>query len=281
MQITDAHVHFWDLSLMSYPWLEEVPEIKKSFGLSEYNIATKGLPVKNMIFVQCECLPTQYEQEISYITQLAKQDNRIKGIVCYCPLEKKDAPEQLQKLTENKLIKGVRRLEENPVSLYKNPVFIEYLSLLNTYNLTFDIGIKACQLPAAISLVETRPDVKFMLDHLGKPDVRRKDFHEWKNHITILSKNLNVYCKLSGLVTEANLSGWQTSDLKPYVDTIFSHFGTGRVVFGGDWPVVTLASDYHRWYHTALELCQELTDTDLEKIFHLNAIHFYQIEANK
>ncbi|WP_353195166.1 amidohydrolase family protein [Parapedobacter defluvii] len=279
LRITDAHVHFWDLSKMSYPWLDDVPAIKKTLGLAEYREATKEIPISNLIFLQCECLPDEYQTEVDYVTQLATQDSRICGIVAYFPLESDQALEKLKALTTNKLVKGIRRLEEEPISLYGNPRFIAHMELLCQHNLSFDLCVKAHQLLAAVKLVEAAPDVRYMLDHFGKPAIRTNAFSQWKHHITELAKNPRVHCKLSGLVTEADWDRWTVADLQPYVEVVMEHFGPARMAFGGDWPVVTLASDYARWFDTALQLCRGLSPDELTRVFYQNALDFYQIDS--
>jgi len=204
LQITDAHAHLWDFTKMNYPWLEEVPAIKKSLGLMEYRAATDGMEISNLIFLQCECLPEEYQTEVDYVTQLATQDARIRGMVAYFPLEAADAAEKLQRFATNPLIKGIRRLEEESTTLYGNPHFVTNMELLNHHGLRFDLGVKAHQLPAALALVQAAPKVHYMLDHFGKPPTRTQAFHQWQHHVKEPASNLNVYCKLSGLVTEAD-----------------------------------------------------------------------------
>lgn len=280
LRITDAHVHFWDLLQMNYPWLDEAPTIKKPFGLTEYQEATKGISISNLIFLQCECLPHEYQIEVDYAMQLATEDPRIRGIVAYFPLEAADATEKLQALTTNRLVKGIRRLEEEPTSLYSNPLFVSNIELLNRHNLSFDLGVKAHQLPAALKLVQAAPDVRYILDHFGKPAIKAGEFKQWQHHMVELAKNPNVYCKLSGLVTEADWERWTIADLQPYVDVALEYFGPTRMAFGGDWPVVTLASTYMRWFDTALQLCRTLSSDDLHRVFYQNAFDFYQIDSH-
>src|SRR5690606_21159657 len=133
------------------------------------------------VFVQCECLPNQYDAEVAYVTALASQDERIKGIVAYFPLEAPDAEEKLHALTRNGLVKGIRRLEEEPISLYRNRNFGSNMALLNRYDLGFDLGVKAHQLPAAIQLVQAAPDNRYILDHFGKPAIKTGEFTQWRS----------------------------------------------------------------------------------------------------
>lgn len=279
LQITDAHVHLWDLTKMNYPWLDQVPAIKCSFGLPEFQAATEGLPVSNMVFLQCECLPGEYQTEIDYVTELARKDTRIRGIVAYFPLEAADADEKLSILSANQLVRGIRRLEEAPVSLYGNPRFVARMERLHQQGFSFDLCVQAHQLPAALKLVQAAPDVRYMLDHFGKPAIRTGEFTAWRDQIKELAENPNVHCKLSGLVTEADWDRWTITDLQPFVDVVLEHFGPGRLVFGGDWPVLTLASTYKRWLDTALQLCGALSPAERTAVFYQNALDFYRINA--
>ncbi len=278
VRISDAHVHFWDIEKIKYPWLDDVPKINMNFGVDEYNKAIEDIQVENIVFVQCECETDCYIDEVKYIHELAKTDNRIKAVVAYFPIEHPDAEETLQKLlSDYPLIKGIRRLEENPVSLYDNPVFQRQLDLLLKYNLSFDLCVTASQLPAAVNLVESKPEHRCVLDHFGKPNIKTKEFKEWKRAIKRISAHQKTYCKLSGLVTEADWECWNVTDLKPYFHTVLEYFGPDRIMFGSDWPVVTLAASYDKWYSTAIELCDGL---DLYKIFYANTLNFYRITTH-
>ncbi|MEC3881660.1 amidohydrolase family protein [Parapedobacter sp. 10938] len=275
--IADAHVHFWDLTLLNYPWLADVAAINRSFGLADYEAATQGIPISDMIFVQCECLPSDYQAEVDYVTALARKEPRIRAIIPYFPLEAADAEEQLLALMRNNLVKGIRRLEEEPMSLYRDPRFISNMALLNRHNLSFDLGVKAHQLPAAVHLVQAAPHNRYILDHFGKPDIKTGEFAQWRSNLSALAAYPTVYCKLSGLVTEADRETWNIADLQPYVDTALEYFGPDRLAFGGDWPVVTLASSYTRWYEAAQQLCRALAPQEMANLFYHNALDFYQI----
>ncbi|SEN97933.1 L-fuconolactonase [bacterium A37T11] len=275
--VTDSHVHLWDTELLSYPWLAEVPAIQKTLSLSHFQEASAAIPLAKLIFMQCECLPEQYVREVEYITGLAATDDRLTGIISWFPLEAVNAAEELALLAKNPLIKGIRRLEESPASLYKNPEFTSRLGWLSQHKLSFDICLKSHQLPAAIHLVDKAPEVDYMLDHLGKPEILNQEFRQWSDAIRILAQNPQVYCKVSGLVTEADLLNWKTDDLRPYFDYAADQFGPDRLVFGGDWPVVTLATSYATWIETLLDLCRDFSPADLDKLFSQNAKRFYRV----
>jgi L-fuconolactonase len=276
MPIIDAHLHLWDIERLSYPWLESVPNINRNFTIADYLEDSKGSSPEAMVFVQCECKPFTSKEEIQFISEIAVHEKRIKGIVCWFPLELSSAADELNELVKNPLIRGIRRLEESP-SFYNNLAFVENLGLLNTYNLSFDICLKARQLPAAIKLVNKQPQVKYMLDHLGKPAIKSGEMEQWKSCIKDLASNPNVFCKLSGMVTEADWDTWSIADLRPYLSYAVEQFGFDRLVFGSDWPVVKLASSYQNWMDTFLTLCSEYDKHDVEKMLYHNALKFYRL----
>lgn len=279
LKLVDAHFHLWDPGQLRYPWLEEVPEINQTYSLEAFAEQTSGLTpaIDKMVFIQCECIPNEYLQEVEYITRQAAEDKRIQGIVSWFPLEAEDAAERLEELVGNPLIKGLRRLEETPVSLFSKPSFLKNLSLLARHGLSFDICAKNHLLGAAISMVDYQPDIPYMLDHMGKPDIKNREMQSWKSHIRLLAQNPNVYCKVSGLVTEADLRNWREEDLRPYFDYVLEQFGSGRLVFGGDWPVLTQATSYGQWLETVKQLCTGLSENDLHKLFYQNACDFYRL----
>lgn len=274
--IIDTHLHLWDTERLSYSWLKELPDINRNFTISEYLDEVKGFNMGAMVFVQCECEPLAYKDEINFITEIAAYEQRIKGIVCWFPLEFSNAEAEIVELVKNPLIRGIRRLEESP-SLYSNLIFVENLALLKRHNLSFEICLKAPQLPSAINLVNKQPDLKYMLDHLGKPSIKSGEINQWKSYIKDLASNPNVFCKLSGMVTEADWQSWSISDLRPYLSYAVEQFGFDRLVFGGDWPVVKLASSYRNWMNTFLTLCSEYDEQDVEKILYHNANKFYRL----
>jgi L-fuconolactonase len=277
LNITDAHVHFWDTDALTYPWLDDVPFLKKTFDMPAYRSATETVAnINKVVFVQCECLPQQYLAEVECVTSLANKYQNIQGIVAYFPIEKDHAQQQLENLAKNKLIKGIRRLEEDD-SLYRNPAFIKNLSFLKAHGLSFDICVKSHQLPAAVHMVQQQPDIPYMLDHLGKPDIRHQEFNEWSAAIKSLAKNSNVYCKISGLLTEADPEAWQLEDLKPYFMEVCEQFGADRMVFGSDWPVVTMVDSYSCWFDTFLELSKDFSAIELQKVLSENANRFYKL----
>lgn len=274
--VTDTHLHLWNTEQLQYPWLAEVPAIRKNFEIQDYGSAADDR-VKQMIFVQCECVPEQYREEVAYVTAAAEYDPRIAGMVSWFPLHRPGIEEELETLVKHPLIRGIRRLEESPVSLYEDPVFTGNLALLGPHHLSFDICVKAWQLPQAVKMTERQPDLAYMLDHCGKPDIKNGEIIRWKENIRLLAANPNVYCKISGLVTEADWHTWTVDELRPYFDFVTEQFGSDRMVFGSDWPVVNLASGFSEWLNTFLELSRDFSREELNRVLYENARRFYRI----
>jgi L-fuconolactonase len=196
-------------------------------------------------------------------------------------LEKGDAAkadvEQL--LAANPLVKGIRRIIqfEPDIEFCLRPDFVKGVQLLANYGLSFDICISHSQLANTIKLVAQCPNVQFILDHIGKPDIKNHLLDPWRAEMKTLASFPNVWCKVSGLVTEADHQQWTRDDLKPYIDHVISCFGFDRVIYGGDWPVAYQATDYPRWVETLAWAVSGCSDSELRRLFHDNAVTFYRL----
>ena len=278
--IVDAHLHVWDINHLHYPWLESVPLLNRSYLLDEYRQACGEIQVEKTVFVQAECDFSQYQQEAQWVTELAQQDNRIAGIVAWAPLEKGEAVQRdLETLAANPLIRGIRRIiqYEEDIGFCLRPDFVKGVQLLADYALGFDICVAHHQVANALSMVRQCPEVHFILDHIGKPDIKNQLFEPWKTEIKALSEIPTVWCKMSGLVTEADMENWTPNDLKPYIEHVLDCFGFDRVVYGGDWPVACQATDYPRWVETLYEIIEHCSASEKQKLFRDNAIQFYRL----
>ena len=280
--IIDTHMHLWDIDYLPYPWLATVPKLNRTFLLGDYDRAIERVEVEKMVFVQCECDSLNYTSETAWVTGITKIDSRVAGIVSWAPLEKgENVRKELETLIQaNPLVKGIRRIiqsEEDP-DFCIQPDFVRGVQILADYDLTFDICISTKHMPNVIRFAKQVPDVKMVLDHIGKPDIKGKEFDHWANGITKLSELENVYCKTSSLATEADNDRWTLSDLKPYADHVFSSFGFERCMFGGDWPVCTLAANFTTCVNTLEALIQGCSDEEKQKVFRTNAIAFYDLD---
>ena len=278
--IVDTHVHIWDPERLRYPWLDDVPFLNKPYLISGYREACAHIEVEKIVFLQAEVDFAQFVDEVDWVTRVAKADPRIEGIVAWAPLEKGDAARaDLEKLASYSLVKGIRRIiqfEPDP-EFCLQPDFVRGVQLLPEFDMTFDICINHRQMENAIRLVDRCPNVTFILDHIGKPDIKSKLMDPWRDHVKRLSAFPNMWCKISGLVTEADHERWTQEQLKPYVDHVIECFGFEKVMYGGDWPVAYQAAEYPRWVETLDWAISGSTEDDARKLFRENAIAFYRL----
>lgn len=274
MKIIDSHVHFWDPQKLRYVWLDSLPTLNRAF-LTDHVPAR----VDEIVFVQADCAAEQSLDEVNFVTALAQNDARVRGIVAFAPIEdSQNLRAHLNELKQNALVKGVRRLiQDEAIGFCTQPTFIHGVQLLGEYNFTFDLCIRHWQLPDAIQLVRACPHINFVLDHCGKPDIKNQLLEPWRENISELATLPHVFCKLSGLVTEAKHENWISEDLQPYIQHVITAFGIDRVVFGSDAPVAYLASTYERWVETLERATKNLTNAEQEKLWRANAQKFYRL----
>jgi L-fuconolactonase len=276
----DTHIHYWDPAALRYDWLETVPAINRPHLPAALAEAAADLPLEKIVFVQAAAAPEEAIDEAAWVTKLAESEPRIAGIVADAALERGEAVRpQLQGLKSYPLVKGVRRLiQGEPLGFAIEPDFVRGVQILAEFDFSFDICIFHPQMRDAIQLVAQCPNVSFMLDHIGKPDIRNGVLQPWADQIAELASYPNVYCKLSGMATEADHQQWTADDLRPYAEQVLQVFGADRLMFGGDWPVSTLAVSYRRWFETVLSFISGLPADQQRKILYENAVKFYRLE---
>ncbi len=265
---------------MRYPWLAGVPALNRSHLIDDYRRACGAVDVAKMVFVQCDCDPAQALDEVNWVTDVARRDPRLRGIVAQASLERGEAADaHLAQLAKNPLVKGVRRLIQSEAddAFCLRPDFVRGVQLLPRHGFSFDLCILHRQLAAAIALVRQCPHVTFVLDHIGKPDIKSGRLDPWRAELRELSQLENVWCKVSGLVTEADFARWTPADLQPYLDHVFACFGFDRVMFGGDWPVSTQATEYPRWVDTVDDALRGATADELQRFYVRNAQRVYRL----
>lgn len=281
--IVDTHLHLWDPQQLSYPWLAGVPLLNRAYLLDDYRAACGAVAVEKLVFLQCECDPTQYVAEVDWVSGLAAGDRRIQGIVPWAPLEKGAAvAPELARLAKNPLIKGIRRIiqfEPDP-GFCLRPGFVEGVRLLADFNLHFEICIKGDeQFRNVLALVAGCPQTRFILNHIGKPFIKERIVEPWAAMLGELAAMPNTVCKMSGLVTEADFGHWKRDDLRPYIDRVIACFGFERTLFGGDWPVAVQASTYPRWVGTLEWALAGAAPAQIRRVFRSNATEFYRLPA--
>jgi L-fuconolactonase len=281
--IVDAHVHLWEPQHFRMAWLDGNTTLGRPFGVADFREHTQGVVVDAFVYVEVDVAPAYALLEAQWAEARAQEEPRLRGIVAHAPLEYgEQARAFLAALRAiGPRIKGVRRLlqgEADPAFCLR-PEFVRGVQLLPEQGLSFDICIKHHQLASAIELVRQCPETSFILDHIAKPDIAASLRDPWRAQMRELAALPNVVCKVSGMVTEADHERWTADDLAPYVAHVLEVFGEDRVLFGGDWPVVLMASSYARWIETLDTLTTGLPENARHKLWNENARRVYRLDA--
>ncbi len=279
MQIVDTHQHLWDKDLFRYSWLDTVPQLNRSFRMADYLAAAKGLNVVKSVHLEADVDERYMFDETRHLLALADQlENPLEGIVACSRPENEDFKSYLDTISGYPKVKGIRRvLHTQPDDLGQSATFRKNIAALSDYGLSFDICVLARQLPIAIRLVSECPDVVFILDHCGVPQVKEKNLDPWRSHIAEIARFPNVSCKISGLVAYADPLRWTADDLRPFIDHVITSFGWDRVMFGSDWPVCTLSASYRQWVEALDEITRGAGEVKQSKLFHDNALRVYRL----
>jgi L-fucono-1,5-lactonase len=271
----DAHVHFWKYDKKTYDWItNDMKTLQKDYLPETIALTLKRNEVDGVVAVQA----IQTETETHFLVELAKTHSIIKGVVGWVDLQADNVKERLQYFSQYPIIKGYRHVVQGePIDFLGREKFRRGVQALQPYDYTYDVLIYHHQLKPAIDFVHAFPDMRMVLDHCAKPDIRHKNIAEWKASIQEIAKAPNLYCKLSGLFTEAAWSGWSAAEFYPYLDVITEAFGPGRLMFGSDWPVMLLAGIYVQWKSLLDKYFENFSQDDKELIFDTNAKMFYKL----
>lgn len=244
--IIDAHHHYWKYDPLAYDWIDEpMKAIRRDFLPEQLAMSIQGAGVDGVISVQAR----QMIQETDWLLELARQTPFMKGVVGWLPLMEDNLECHLIKYSGEPLLKGLRHViqgEADPEFMLRDD-FNRGIALLKKYGLVYDLLIVERQLPNTIRFVDRHPNQPFVLDHIAKPLIGKNERSPWKENICELAKRGNVCCKLSGMVTEADYQHWTPEQLIPYFEVVMEAFGPSRLLFGSDWPVCLVATNYKSW----------------------------------
>lgn len=277
--MVDAHVHFWDPDVLSYAWLGELSALNRAFYPADYAAATAEAGVERIIFVEGNCSPSQNVLEAERIERLADADGRIAGIVAYAHLtDALGLSRSLDALARLPRVRGIRHnIQGEPAGFCLQRSFVDGIREVGRRGLAFDICVTHDQLHDTVELARRCPDTRLVLDHCGKPAIGRALREPWRTRIAELAECANVWCKLSGLLTEAEPAGWRAEDVLSYAQHVVDCFGAGRVIYGSDWPVLTLAGAYADWLELTRRLTLSWSPADQRRFYHDNAIEVYAL----
>ncbi|HUC82222.1 MAG TPA: amidohydrolase family protein [Flavisolibacter sp.] len=272
----DAHQHFWQFDPVRDNWInEDMAAIQKDFMPQDLQPLLAENGFNGCVAVEAH----QSEAQTEFLVQLANNNHFIKGVVGWVDLQSDNIAERLQHFSQYKIIKGFRHvLQGEPQrDLMLSPAFVRGIAALKEFDFTYDILIFPDQLIFSKNLVAQFPEQKFVIDHLAKPHIKKKEIKEWTLDIESIAKLPNVYCKVSGMVTEADWKGWKKDDFRPYMDVIVENFGIDRILFGSDWPVCLVAASYKEVVDIVQDYFSAFSADEQQKVFGGNAVSFYNL----
>ena len=271
----DSHHHFWRYDPVEYNWInEDMRRIRRDFLPSDLKQEIDAAGIDGVISVQAR----QSLDETHWLLELADANDFIKGVVGWVPLVSPTVADMIAPLAQHKKLKAVRHVLQGEPSQYMLwDDFNNGLRAIKPFGLVYDIVIFENQLPYAIEFVDRHPDQVFVLDHVAKPRIKDKLLEPWRTKMIELAKRPNVYCKLSGMATEADYTAWTPQQLRPYLDTALKAFGPSRLMFGTDWPVCLVAVEYGRWHDIVKDFAASLTTGEQDRMFGGTAVEAYKL----
>lgn len=276
--VIDAHVHFWDPGRLRYAWLDETPALRRPFLPSDYEPLANG-SVAAIVFVEANAEPAESAAEVAFVDRLAAAEPRIAAAVAFVDLldgSRRDAA--LERLATSPRVVGVRyHIQGQPASICRDEAFVRGVQEIGGAGLTFDLCATADQLPDVAKLIQRCPGTQFVLDHCGKPAIRDDAFASWASDVARIAAHGNVCCKLSGLFTEARPEQRHFEPIRPYAEHVLASFGVGRLMYGSDWPVVSVAGGVAAWRAFTDRFTATWSAADRRKFYSDNAIRFYRL----
>jgi L-fuconolactonase len=275
----DAHHHLWRYSKEEYGWIaENMAPIARDFLPQDLQQVLTSSGIQGSVAVQVR----QSLEETEFLLNLAQEFPVIRGVVGWAPIASPEFPQVLERFHHFQKLKGLRHVvqDEPDDAFLLRQDFNAGIALLKNFGLVYDILIFERQLPAAISFVDRHPAQIFVLDHIAKPRIRDRALEPWRANIRELARRENVFCKLSGMVTEAHWTQWSLSELLPYFEVVLDAFGPKRLMAGSDWPVCLLAATYQTWFSTLREFISRLSVAEQDMILGGVATEVYSLSRN-
>jgi L-fuconolactonase len=272
----DAHQHFWIYNRREYGWIDEaMAPIRRDFLPAELKLQLESNGFQGSVLVQVR----QTLEETRWLLQLAENNPFLLGVVGWVDLRSPHLRAELESFAEKPKLVGIRHIvQSEPDDFLLQPDFVRGISILEEFDLAFDILIYTKHLPMAADFVKRFPRQRFVLDHLAKPPIKSGAVDLWARGMRALASFPNVSAKLSGLVTEADWQAWKPEDLWPYLDVAFECFGPSRLMIGSDWPVCTVAASYTRVVNLVKDYLSRHTAAEREAVLGGNAEKFWRLK---
>lgn len=282
LPIVDTHLHLWDLNRFRLPWIRKDSPLARSYVMKDFLTAVEGLNVVKAVYMEVDVEVSQQRAEAEYVFEICRQNNTpMKAAVISGRPASDDFRKYLEGFKRNQYLKGVRQVlhvEGTPAGFCLAANFVRGIRLLGEMGLSFDMCMRSVDLADAIKLTEACPNTRFILDHCGNMNVQGKDRTQWQRDMERMARGKNVVCKVSGIVASARPEKWTADDLAPIINHTLQAFGPERVMFGGDWPVCTLAATYRQWVEALKTIVRQRPMEEQRKLFHDNAVRFYGLK---
>jgi L-fuconolactonase len=278
MELIDSHQHFWKYNSAEHTWMTDaMPGLKTDFMPDDLAPLLSQIGFDGSIAVQAR----QSLEETDWLLKLADENDFIKGVVGWVDLRSPDIYEVLAGYSSRKKLVGVRHVvhDETDDHFMLQPEFQNGIAALKEFDLNYDLLLFPKHLPVALQLVEKYPEQSFVLDHIAKPFISRRLFSPWKEELEELAKYPNVFCKVSGMVTEAKWGNWKVDDFVPYLDIVTESFGTSRIMIGSDWPVCTLSGEYSATMNIVINYASRFSKEIRDGILGRNCIAIYKLDC--
>lgn len=272
----DSHHHLWQYSAQEYDWIDDkMSVLKQDFLLPELEQQLDAVAMEGSVVVQAR----QSMEETLWLCELAQTNEKIKGIVGWVDLCSEQLPQDLEFLKKYPKLKGFRHvLQGEPLEFMAQKSFITGLKTLAEYGYKYDLLIYTDQLPAAVEMLSHVPELEVVIDHIAKPNIATgNQFDAWFSAMSELAQNPKVYCKVSGMVTEADWHNWTQEDFLPYLSAVHQLFGINRLMFGSDWPVCLVSTSYQGVMAIIESYFNELSAQEKAQVWGQTAINFYQL----
>lgn len=281
--LIDTHLHLIDRSRLSYPWLAGVPALDRDFLYGEYERQALQAGISGALHMEVDVAPEDIGAETDFVRSISQQaGNLVRSAIVACRPEHHGFAQLLERQIADPFVKGFRRLlNPLPEGVSDSEIFIENIRRLGGTRLTFDAHVHGHQIPRATALADAAPEVSFILDHCGVPDIRGGALSPWRKGIAEIAKRPNVTAKISGIVAYAGGDNWTIETLRPYVEHIIESFGWDRVVWGSDWPVCTLGGGLLAWVSATDALLSGCSGEEREKLFWRNADRIWRLGLAK
>jgi L-fuconolactonase len=276
----DAHQHFWRYNPDEYEWIDNsMSRLRRDFLPANLKAELDASGFDGAIAVQAR----QTLEETRWLLELAETSSHVLGVVGWVDLRSSEVRPQLAEFARNPKFLGVRHIVQSEPDdrFLLQPEFLRGIAALEECDRTYDILIYPLHLPVAAEFVKHFPRQRFVLDHLAKPLIKSGSLQPWQTGIRELARHPNVFCKLSGLVTEADWKNWKPSDVEPYLDTAFECFGPERLMIGSDWPVCTVAASYSQVMNLVIEYLSQYPDAVRDAVLGGNAANFWKLDKRK